>query len=303
MLNRGVDYSSQVSLAPYTSWLVGGPADFFCRPKTLDEVIQAQAWAQEQGLPLVILGGGSNVLISDQGVKGLVLCLRDFSGAVTRSGDDGYFRIEAWAGTGKSELLKIFLQKKLAPALFLAGLPGDLGGGLVMNAGVSEAITPREFTEITEWIEVLRPNGRVDRLSHSELKWEYRHMSGWEPGILVRAGLKWADDPDPGILDKVRQANKIRLSKQPLDLPSCGSVFVNPAGHKAAQLIDSCGLKGYTIGQAQVSLKHANFIVNMGGATASQIWALIRHVRQTVLEKTGVELKTEVVRIGEFPEV
>jgi UDP-N-acetylmuramate dehydrogenase len=300
-----VEIESKVLLASYTSWSVGGPADFFCKPRTLEEVKFAQAWALENKHPLTILGGGSNVLVSDRGVPGLVMCLKDLIGLETRvESEEGreIFKVEAWAGTSKSELLKIFLKQKLAPALFLAGIPGDLGGGLVMNAGVAEMFTPREFTEITEWIEVLRPNGQVSRLKHGDLKWTYRHMSGWEPGILVRAGLRWPNEPDSSILDQVKNANKVRLSKQPLDLPSCGSVFVNPPGLKAAQLIDSCGLKGYTVGQAQVSLKHANFIVNLGGCTAEEIWSVIRHVKKTVREMKGVDLKTEVIRLGEWGE-
>ena len=296
-----VKIENEVPLAPLTSWLVGGPAEFFCRPRNLAEIKEAQLWAQQQNVGLTVLSGGSNVLIHDVGVRGLVVSLKDFVGVETRSDTEAgheIFRVTAWAGTGKSELLKIFLKQRLAPALFLAGIPGDLGGGLVMNAGVAESFCPREFTDITEWVEVLRPDGTDVRLMHDQLQWAYRHLSGWGPGILVRAGLRWPNVPDSSILDQVRTANKIRLSKQPLDLPSCGSVFINPPGQKSAQLIDSCGLKGYTVGQAQVSLKHANFIVNLGGAKAFEIAEVIEHVRRTVFERTTVELHTEVVRLG-----
>ncbi len=298
-----VEIQTNVSLASFTSWLVGGPAEHFCKPQTLEELKKAQAWAQQNHQPITIIGGGSNVLISDSGIKGLVICLKSFAGTETRIESEGtgeVFRLTAWAGTGKSELLKIFLKNKLVPALFLAGLPGDVGGGVVMNAGVAEMFKPREFTEIIEWVEVLRPNGQVDRLTHSQIKWEYRHSNGWQPGIVVRAGMFWPNEPDATILDQVRAANKSRLSKQPLDMPSCGSVFKNPSGHKAAQLVDSCGLKGFQVGDAQVSLKHANFIVNIGRAKAQDILSVIRHVQRTVLEQKGVELRTEVVRLGQF---
>lgn len=296
-----------VLLAPYTSWQIGGPAEYFAKPKTLAELIEIQSWAQQKKLPLQILGGGSNVLISDQGVKGLVVCLKDFTGATvyseTRDQDQQkeYLCIEALAGTSKSELLKIFIKEKLAPALFLAGLPGDLGGGIVMNAGVSEAISPREFTEIVDWIEVLKPHGQIKRLPHAELNWSYRHLSGWEPGIVVKAKLYWPKQQDPTILEKVRTANQNRLTKQPLDMPSCGSVFINPPGDKkAAQLIDACGLKGYKVGGAQVSVKHANFIVNTDHATAHDVISIIEHIQKTVYNSTGVNLKTEVIRMGIF---
>ncbi len=289
-----------ISLAAFTSWQVGGPAQFFCLPKTIDQVQQAQAWAQTQRVGVTVLGGGSNVLISDQGVEGLVICLKYLSGVVDSVTIADRLRLSVLAGTGKSELLKIFIKQKLSPALFLAGIPGDVGGGVVMNAGVGEAMTPREFVEITDWIDVLRPDGHIERLQSNQLQWSYRHMHGWQPGIIVQVGLSWPMHIDEKILDKVRDANRVRLSKQPLDMPSCGSVFVNPQGHKAAQLIESCGLKGRQCGEAQVSLKHANFIVNLGNAKATDIWQLILDVQQAVKSKTGVELKTEVVQLGNW---
>lgn len=292
-----IEIKQHVPLASLTSWLVGGPAEYLCFPKNLDEVREAQQWAQQKNLPVTILGGGSNVLISDKGISGLVIALKNLTGAATRE-KNGRLEVEAWAGTGKSELLKIFLKQKLAPALFLAGLPGDIGGGIVMNAGVAESFKPREFVEITDWIEVLRPDGSLQRMAKNELHWTYRHSSGWQPGVIVRVGLSWLLEPDASILEQVKQANKIRLSKQPLDMPSCGSVFVNPEGHKAAQLIDSCGLKGFSVGDAQVSVKHANFIVNKGEAKASDILQVIEHVQKTVLQQKNVRLQTEVVRLG-----
>lgn len=288
---------SDVELARYTSWLIGGKADYFCLPTTLDELREAQTWAQSRKLDLAILGGGSNVLVSDQGVRGLVCCLRRFSGVQTKE-ENQKLHIEAKAGTAKSEILKIFLRYKLTPALFLAGLPGDVGGGVVMNAGVAEAIEPREFGEIVDWIEVLKPDGSLRRYTHNEVNWSYRHSLGWQPGILAQVGIVVPSSSDFEILEKVKQANRVRLSKQPLDMPSCGSVFRNPPGHKAAQLIDSCGLKGFRVGDAQVSLKHANFIVNLGHAKASDVWQVILHIKDQVSKKAKVELQTEVIRFG-----
>lgn len=292
-----IEIKEKVILAPYTSWLVGGPAEFFALPKTLDEVKELNSWARSKNIPITILGGGSNVLISDDGIKGLVICLKHFSQVLTRE-ESGRFIIECDAGAGKSELLRHFLKRKLAPALFLAGLPGDVGGGIVMNAGVGESFLPREFVEITDWIQVLRPDGVIDKIFSKDLQWSYRHCHGWQPGIIVRVAVSWALEEDATVLEKVKMANKVRLSKQPLDMPSCGSVFKNPVGHKSAQLIEACGLKGFSIGDAQVSLKHANFIVNTGSATAEDTWRVIQHVRETVLREKGVELVTEVVRLS-----
>jgi UDP-N-acetylmuramate dehydrogenase len=297
-----VEIKQNVSLAEYTSWLVGGPAENFCLPETIEDVKEAIRWADNYEEPLTIFGGGTNVLISDQGVQGLVMCMRKFSGTEVKEAD-GRLHITAMSGTGKSELLKIFLKHKLVPALFLAGLPGDVGGGVVMNAGVAESFTPREFVEIVDWIEVLRYENKkfeIHKFTKEQIHWEYRHSKGWQPGVIVRVGISWPLQPDATILEQVKNANKIRLTKQPLDMPSCGSVFRNPTGHKAAQLIDGCGLKGYTVGEAQVSLKHANFIVNLGKAKAMDMWHVIEHVRKTVKQLRNVELQTEVIRLGHW---
>ncbi len=287
-------------LAPYTSWQVGGPAEYFYLPDNLEQLRGALAFVKSKKLPLTIIGGGSNLLISDAGIEGLTICLKNISGILVSEARGHRWVVEALAGTSKSELLKIFLKQKLSPSVFLAGLPGEIGGGVVMNAGVGEKITPREFVEITDWIEVMRFDGAVERISSEKLKWNYRHCEGWQPGIIVKISLSWKNEPDDSILVQAKAANQVRLSRQPLDFPSCGSVFVNPTGHKAALLIDTCGLKGYTFGKAQVSLKHANFIVNLGGATSAEILAVIQHVQNVVKEKTDVELNTEVIKLGRW---
>jgi UDP-N-acetylmuramate dehydrogenase len=167
-----------------------------------------------------------------------------------------------------------------------------------MNAGVAEAFKPREFCEIISSVQVLRPDGTVEHLDSKNLHWSYRHCKGWQPGILIAATLTCPNIKEPGIRDRVKIANQVRLQKQPLDMPSCGSVFRNPEGHKAAQLIDSCGLKGHSVGGAQVSTKHANFIVNTGEAQSEDIWKLIMYVQKTVLEKKQIQLETEVLRMS-----
>lgn len=288
-----------VNLAQYTSWLIGGDAQHFCAPTNIAELQEALNYSIQNNLPITILGGGSNVLISDRGIKGLTICLRRFS-EIKSEVIDNRLHIDCLAGTAKSELLKLFLKYQLPPALFLAGLPGDVGGGVVMNAGVAEMFQPREFMELVDSIEVMTLKGEIRPLKKSDLKVKYRHTEGWQPHIVVRVKISWPMDKDESILQKVREANKIRLSKQPLDMPSCGSVFKNPEGYKVAQLIDQCGLKGYRVGDAQVSLKHANFIVNLDKASAQDTWDLILHVQKTVKEKTGVDIQTEVVKLGEW---
>ncbi len=190
----------------------------------------------------------------------------------------------------------------------MTGIPGDIGAGVVMNAGIDENRVPREFCEIVEEIEVLRineSNGEFCevKILGRDIKWEYRHSSDWQPGIITRVTLGWTHQADINVPNDVRAQTRKRVTTQPLDLPNCGSVFRNPIGHKSAQLIESCDLKGFRIGGAAVSTKHANFIVNDQGATASDVHQVIEHVRSTVLKKTGVELKAEVVYIGDWRSV
>lgn len=236
-------------------------------------------------------------MISDQGIKGLVISFAKMTG-IEIVEDDKNFSFWAHAGTPKSELLKLFLKKKLEPACFLAGLPGQVGGGIVMNAGVSENIKPREFGEIVKGIEVLKPDGSTKGVTSTRIRWKYRTCDGWQPGIVTRVLFSWPNKPVDNILEKVKELNLARLSKQPLEWPSCGSVFVNPHPHKAGQLIESVSLKGYTHGKAQVSEKHANFIINLGGATATEIKELMEICQKKVKTVCGVDLKTEVKFLG-----
>lgn len=285
-------------LKTHTWWKIGGPADHFCLPESLGDLREALAFARERGLPITILGGGTNVLVSDDGVAGLVIGMRRLRG-VEVSEADGRLRLTAWAGTPKSDLTKEFLKRRLAPALFLCGLPGDVGGGVVMNAGIAERTRPREFGELVEWVEVLDPRTGTSRtFTHGELTWGYRHTDGWQPGVVARVGLSWELAPDVDLPNKVRAATRNRLQRQPLELPSCGSTFKNPPGASAGALIEAAGLKGFRVGDAQVSPKHANFIVNLGNAGSRDVRAVIDHVRERVGAHAGVALETEVKFIG-----
>ncbi|MCB0350338.1 MAG: UDP-N-acetylmuramate dehydrogenase, partial [Bdellovibrionales bacterium] len=255
-------------------------------------------------LKIWVISGGSNVLIQDGVVEGLVISLHELKG-IEKVQTGEKVLITCLAGTPKSEVAKIFIQNRLPPAVFLTGIPGDMGSGVVMNAGIGENRVPREFCEIVEDIEVLRIDEATGQFSEvkilgRDIKWEYRHSSDWQPGIITRVTVGWSHQADMNVPNDVRAQTKKRITSQPLDLPNCGSVFRNPVGHKSAQLIESCDLKGFRIGGASVSKKHANFIVNDQGATALDIHRVIEHVRATVLEKTGVELKTEVVYIGDW---
>jgi UDP-N-acetylmuramate dehydrogenase len=294
-----LEIKSGHSLANLNSWKVGGEAEYFCTPSNIDECIEAHNWAESKKLAITYLGLGSNVLISDKGIKGLVICTRKLK-AINHYEEDEKLKIECMAGNTKMELLKLFLKYELSPALMFAGIPGDIGGGVVMNAGISEKLEPREFEEVVEWVEVLR-DGEIHRYQHKDLEWTYRHCHGWEPGMLIKACISWPLAPKtPEIKKLVKEANQTRLKKQPLELPSCGSVFKNPLPQHSGKLIEDAGLKGYSIGGAQVSEKHANFIVNTGNAKASEMRSLIEHVQKTVKEKFSVSLQTEVRFLGDW---
>lgn len=302
-----MELKTNVPLAPRTWWKIGGPAQYLAEPSNVVELAEAMKLALENNWPVTVLGGGSNVLVSDAGIEGLTLVLSKLNTIESVRETDGRLEIVAQAGVNKADLTKIFLQHKLAPALFLCGLPGEVGGGVVMNAGVGEMITPREFVEIVHWIDVLLPtaDGQVEKKSISarDLHWGYRHCEGWQPGVIARVAVAWPLDQQPDLMDKVRQATKNRLARQPLEWPSCGSVFRNPRDGKAGALIEKSGLKGHAIGPAQVSEKHANFIINRGGATAKDVWALIQHIQTTVRDQQGVELTPEVRLLGQWPNV
>lgn len=291
------------SLRLYNSWKVGGEAEYFCLPESDEQVVEVLHWCRNNQISWTVLGGGSNVLISDKGISGMVICLRNFSGFSSYE-DNGYFYVRCKAGTPKFTIMRVFMKARLSPALFLSGLPGDMGGGVVMNAGVSEERIPREFREIIDQITVVDTGenfGAPRTVNSNQIKWNYRHSEDWQPGIITEVVCKWPIEPDYQIPFKVKEANQLRLSKQPLDLPSGGSTFVNPPGGiSAGALIDQCGLKGFQIGGAQVSNKHANFIVNVENASAQDIAKIISHIKTTVKQKKSIDLETEIKWLGDW---
>ncbi|MDZ4662108.1 MAG: UDP-N-acetylmuramate dehydrogenase [Pseudomonadota bacterium] len=294
------EIKKNMNLAPFTSWKVGGAAALFSQPQNIGELKELANWAEEKNQSLTILSGGTNVLISDRGIDGLVIQLSNLVGT-TQKEDKSHLSVSAFAGTPKSDLTKIFLKKKLAPAIFLAGLPGDVGGGVVMNAGIGDQVIPKEFVEIVEWVEVYDLEQKKLRVYRKdELKWSYRKCEGWQPGVVVQVGFIWPLGEMRDVVEKVFNANRSRAQRQPLQLPSCGSVFKNPLNEKAGHLIESAGLKGYRIGDAEVSEKHANFIVNRGQAKAQDIHQIIEHVKAVVVSKFKVSLETEVVYLGKW---
>ncbi len=288
-------------LCGLNSWKVGGKADFFCEPKNQEEVFYYLRWAKDKNLPVTFLSGGTNVLISDQGVEGLVMGLRKLNTSRVFE-EKGRICVSALAGVSKSKIMQFFLKHQLAPALFLCGLPGDVGGGVVMNAGIARVKNndPREFKDIVDWIKVIRVD-KIVFIPSKDIKWEYRLSQGWAPGLIYEVGMSWPIEPLLDLPLRLKDMALSRAKSQPLQSASSGSVFKNPlTGEKSGALIEQCGLKGHEIGQAVVSKKHANFILNKGGATAMDIHLLIKHIQKTVQDKCSIFLEQEIKYIGRW---
>ena len=295
-----LEIEKKISLKNWTSWRAGGEADFLARPKSLTELKEAVLWAHEKNQPIGLLGAGTNVLISDRGVRGLVIILKELNSFSVKKENNKLF-VSALCGCPKYQLMRIFAKEKLAPALFLCGLPGDVGGGAAMNAGVGHEVTPREFKDITESIQVLPfDGGNLKLFKKDELHWAYRSCRGFGKGVIYSAEFSWPLEPIPDFQLKLKEMNQRRISTQPLSQLSCGSVFKNPPGERAGRLIEKAGLKGKAFGQAEVSSKHANFIINRGGAQAADIAKLISHIKNVVQEKFQIQLEPEVRCLGDW---
>ena len=289
-----------VDLKPYSWWKVGGVADYFCLPHNLDELKEAGQWAQDKKIPVTVLSGGTNSLISDKGIEGLVIHLKNLTGIQVKVNESEIF-IQALAGTPKHQLFKVFSKHHLSPALFLCGLPGDVGGGVVMNAGVSGKVSPYEFSQLVCEVEVFSLDLlKVQTFLKEDLKWQYRSCQGWEKGVIYQVSFKWPLKPLEDFSQKLREVNRKRTSSQPLNQPSCGSVFKNPKNYHSGKLIEEAGLKGFSIGGAEISHKHANFIVNKGTATAQDIHQIICHVQKKIQDDFKVSLKTEIHYLGRW---
>ncbi|MCP9839967.1 UDP-N-acetylmuramate dehydrogenase [Synechococcus sp. J7-Johnson] len=289
---------NQVSLADYTTWKVGGPAEWFAEPASRDELMALARWARAENLPLRLIGAGSNLLVSDGGLDGLTLCNRRLQGSVIEPSTG---LVEAQAGEPIPTLARKAARAGLSGLEWAVGIPGTVGGAAVMNAGAQGGCTAECLQDVT----VLNPAGGDEPfvLQSSELEFAYRHSRlQQEPLLVLSARFRLSFGHDPAEISRRTSANlSSRTSSQPYQQPSCGSVFRNPEPRKAGQLIEQLGLKGLAMGGAMVSPIHANFIVNTGGASAHDIDQLIRLVQQRVFSAHGIELHTEVKRLGYFP--
>lgn len=290
---------SQVSLADYTTWRVGGPAEWLAEPTHRDQLIELISWAHQHQLSWRVIGAGSNLLISDAGLTGLTICLRKLQG-MNLNGETGV--VEALAGEPIPTLARRAARAGLHGLEWAVGIPGTVGGAVVMNAGAQGGCTAERLLSV-EVIDAL-PNGNENAairiLNNAELDFSYRHSRLQDSDLMViSARFQLEPGHDPKALSRATSSNlSHRTTTQPYQWPSCGSVFRNPEPLKAGQLIEALGLKGHRIGGAEVSPVHANFIVNNGSASAKDILSLIALVQKEVENNHGITLHPEVKRLG-----
>ncbi|MCH5272059.1 MAG: UDP-N-acetylmuramate dehydrogenase [Lachnospiraceae bacterium] len=286
-------------MSRHTTFKVGGPAEYFVTVTTTESLREVVLLCEKYGVPWVVLGNGSNVLVSDSGIRGVVLCLAGEFTAYEIKEDMLSGRAKAMAGAGVP--LSLFAMKIAKKGFtgfeFAAGIPGSVGGAVVMNAGAYGG----EIKDCITKAEIVTADGEIKELSADELKLSYRHsILSEERGIVTRAWFSFPIGSKLYILSNIEMLNRKRREKQPLEFPSAGSTFKRPAGNFAGKLIMEAGLAGFRIGGAAVSEKHCGFVINKENATAADIYALMRHIITTVEEKSGVRLEPEVKLLGVF---
>jgi UDP-N-acetylmuramate dehydrogenase len=286
MLNRD-QVLEQVPMRLYTSFRTGGPASVMLLPKTVEEIEFVLEVCQDNNMPYYIMGNGTNLLVGDKGYKGAIINLSDRFNKVRVNGNI----ITAQAGALLSTVSKTAAKHGLSGMEFACGIPGTIGGGVVMNAGAYD----RDLSDIILTAVYLDKDGTIQEDSKNELKLSYRHSVFQENGATVLSAqlYGWPDDPEI-IKATMQELMTRRNEKQPIQWPSAGSTFKRPPGHFAAKLIEDAGLKGLILGGARVSPMHAGFIINEKNATSQDIIDLIAVVKQTVLDHSGILLEEEV---------
>lgn len=280
-------------MSRHTTFRVGGPADFFVTPKAKEEVRDVIRICKEAGMPYYIIGNGSNLLVSDAGYRGVIVQIYKEMNEVKVEGD----LVKAQAGALLSGIAAKALGAELSGFEFASGIPGTIGGACVMNAGAYGG----EMKDVLESVTVLTGEGKIIELGRNELELGYRTSVIAKKGyIVLGAVLKLERGDGEKIKTYMDELKEKRVTKQPLEYPSAGSTFKRPEGYFAGKLIQDSGLKGFTVGGAQVSEKHSGFVINKGNATAADVMELIRQVTAKVKEDTGVTMEPEVKQIGEF---
>jgi len=307
MINKNVDYKEIIGqkLSKYdlqtnypmknvTSFHIGGEADFFVRPTSVSDIMEILNIAKDYSYPVFVMGNGSNLLVSDKGIRAIVIQLTDNFNKLTRIDD---YTVEVDAGMSMTSLSKYFLEQSLEGFEFACGIPGTLGGAVTMNAGAYDSMMSKVVTEVI----ALDKDMNLRKISNENMKFSYRNSIISKENMLVltvRIRLEKGNYDD--IKAKIEDYTYRRTSKQPLSAYSAGSTFKRPEGHFAGKLIEDSGLKGLVMNNAAISSLHSGFIINTGDATCEQVINLITFVKQVVLNKFNVMLEEEVKIIGEF---
>lgn len=288
-----VNYRFDEPMKQHTSFKVGGPAEIFFEPEDVEELRKTIGFVKHKRIPYYIIGNGTNLLVGDKGIRGAVIKLGERFSGIQIEGEE----VTAECGVLLSTLSKAAAKQELTGLEFAGGIPGYLGGAITMNAGAYGG----EMKDIVQWVEVLDENLNIKRYSNAEMEFGYRRSIVETRKLIVfRCGLKLRKGDPEQISATMADLSQRRKTKQPLHLPSAGSTFKRPEGYFAGKLIEDSGLRGFTLGGAQVSELHCGFVVNVNNATAKDVYDLIKHVQAVVYEKFGVRLETEVKMIGEF---
>lgn len=278
------------AMSKHTTFQIGGPADYFVSPKTKEAFSALIKLCYKKAYPFMVLGEGSNLLVSDEGIEGLVISTEAFN-QVKCSGNE----IEAGAGLSLKDLSNFALEAGLSGLEFSCGIPGSLGGAVYMNAGAYEG----EMKDVIVSVSLINEKGELIEKSSDEMAFSYRHsILSEEKLYCLSAKMRLVPKDKALIKAKIDELTQKREDKQPLELPSAGSTFKRPEGYFAGKLIIEAGMQGARVGGAEVSKKHAGFIVNQGGATAREVLLLINKVKEAVYEKSGVTLEPEVRLTG-----
>lgn len=280
-------------MSGHTTFRIGGMADVFVSITNEHEIVELLGFLKSNCISYFVVGKGSNILVSDSGYRGVIIEIGSNYSGVHMLNDT----IIAKAGTPMSKLSHYAMENGYTGLEFASGIPGTVGGGIIMNAGAYGG----EMSQVVSRVRILTCDGEIKMLSNAEMEFEYRNSKAKKEGYIVLQAEFHLSKGNPDVIDGImKDLNSKRRDKQPLEYPSAGSTFKRPEGFFAGKLISDAGLKGYSIGGAQVSEKHAGFLINRDHSTAEDMYRLIKEVKQKVFETYAVELEPEVIFLGEF---
>jgi UDP-N-acetylmuramate dehydrogenase len=283
-------------MSRHTTFKIGGSAQFLVKPESVDQIQRAVVFFNKEQIPYFVIGNGSNLLVSDDGVRGVVVVMgENFSGYELVPLEAGKMRVHVQAGMMLGKLGNILAAKELTDFEFAAGIPGSVGGAVLMNAGAYGGEIKDIFVSAT----LMNDKGELTELNNEQMRFGYRETIAMHEKLFVlEAVFELQKGSKEDILAKMKDLAARRREKQPLEYPSAGSTFKRPEGHFAGKLIEDAGLKGFSVGGAKVSEKHAGFVINTGNATAADVVTLTDEIRRKVKEKFSVELELEVRKLG-----